>query len=324
MLRKKAVEIIQLEAESINNLIDNLDSNFTRATELILQCAGRVVVTGMGKSGLIGKKITATLASTGSPSFFMHPAEAIHGDLGMLKKEDILLAISNSGETDEVIKMLPYAKTHGIRVIGITGNKNSYLARNSDYFLNTYVKKEAGIIGLAPTCSTTAQLVMGDALAITVSELKNFRAKDFAQLHPGGTLGRKLLGSVREVMHKGNNVPKVSVNVSLGEAIIEITAKRLGSTLIVEKNKVKGIITDGDLRRVILRNKNKNLCELNIKEVMVKDPVTINENTLIANALEIMEKKQITSLAVTDNENNLEGIVHLHDLLGRGNIKMSI
>ena len=324
-MKNKASEIIKLEAASINGLIDNLTSDFDRSVELILQCPGRVVVSGMGKSGLIGKKISATLASTGTPSFFMHPAEAIHGDLGMLKKEDLLLAISNSGETDEILKMLPYAKKNGVRIIGICGKPGSYLAINSDCFLNSAVKKEAGIIGLAPTCSTTAQLVLGDALAIAVSEARSFEAKDFAQLHPGGTLGRKLLGYIKDVMHTGVTIPKVSDNLKLIDAVKEITDKRLGFCVVTDRNnKVLGIVTDGDLRRIIMRNKNKDIWNMEVSSVMSKNPKTVQSDILIAEALELMEQKQITSLVVASSNNILEGVVHLHDLLGRGNVKISI
>ncbi|MFA7577647.1 MAG: KpsF/GutQ family sugar-phosphate isomerase [Candidatus Muiribacteriota bacterium] len=324
-MKNKASEIIKLEAASINGLIDNLTSDFDRSVELILQCPGRVVVSGMGKSGLIGKKISATLASTGTPSFFMHPAEAIHGDLGMLKKEDLLLAISNSGETDEILKMLPYAKKNGVRIIGICGKPGSYLAINSDCFLNSSVKKEAGIIGLAPTCSTTAQLVLGDALAIAVSEARSFEAKDFAQLHPGGTLGRKLLGYIKDVMHTGVTIPKVSDNLKLIDAVKEITDKRLGFCVVTDRNnEVLGIVTDGDLRRIIMRNKNKDIWNMEVSSVMSKNPKTVQSDILIAEALELMEQKQITSLVVASSNNILEGVVHLHDLLGRGNVKISI
>lgn len=325
MYTDNARNVIRLEAEAIADLNNRLDDDFNKAVTTVLECEGRIVVSGMGKSGIIGKKISATLASTGSPSFFMHPAEAIHGDLGMLKKEDVLLAISNSGETEELIKMLPFAKNRNIRIIAICGNKRSYLAENCDFFLDSGVKREAGKMGLPPTCSTTAQLVLGDALAITVSELRNFEARDFADLHPGGSLGRKLLGSLKDVMITGFSVPIVNENALLIDAVKEITEKRLGFTTAVNNSrKLTGLLTDGDLRRIILRNKNKDIWSMSLRDVMTRHPLTVHKDIMVADALEIMEKKQITSLVVVNDDEFIEGVVHLHDLLGRGSIKLSL
>ncbi|PLX16093.1 MAG: hypothetical protein C0601_10745 [Candidatus Muiribacterium halophilum] len=325
MLIDNARKIIELEARSIQRLCEFLDSDFENAIESILLCEGRVVVSGMGKSGLIGKKISATLASTGTPSFFMHPAEAIHGDLGMLKKEDILLAISNSGETEEIVKMIPYAKKIGTKIICITGKRNSFLAVNSDYFLNSNVEKEAGKIGLAPTCSTTAQLVLGDALAITVSEKKSFESNDFAQLHPGGTLGRKLLGDVSEVMNTGEAIPMVRSDKIFSDALEEISRKRLGFTTVCnDDSTLLGIITDGDVRRILMSNPNSDIWNMSCEQVMTKDPMTISPQETIAKAIEIMENKSITTLIITDEKKNIVGVVHLHDLLGRGKVKIDI
>jgi arabinose-5-phosphate isomerase len=325
MYTDNAKKIIELEADSVRLLADRLTDDFNKAVNAIIECDGRIVVSGMGKSGIIGKKISATLASTGSPSFFMHPAEAIHGDLGMLKKEDVLLAISNSGETEELIKMIPFAKSHNIRIIAICGNTNSYLADNCDFLLDSGVKREAGKIGLPPTCSTTAQLVMGDALAITVSELRNFEASDFANLHPGGSLGRKLIGSIKEVMITGFAVPIINENSTLIDAVKEITDKRLGFTTIVNNSrKLTGLLTDGDLRRIILRNKNKDIWNLNLRDVMTRHPLTVSRDIMVADALELMEKKQITSVIVANDDEFIEGVAHLHDLLGRGSIKLSM
>jgi len=326
MLIENARSIIELEAESISRLSNLLTDDFEKAVKSILSCEGRVVVSGMGKSGLIGKKISATLASTGTPSFFMHPAEAIHGDLGMLKKEDILLAISNSGETEEIVKMIPYASKLGSKIICITGKKDSFLAKNSDYFLNSSVEKEAGKIGLAPTCSTTAQLVLGDALSITVSEQKSFESQDFAQLHPGGTLGRKLLGDVCEVMNTGEHIPVVKVDDDFNHALHEITNKGLGFTTVCtdDQNRLAGIITDGDVRRILIANPNRDIWNMSCESLMTKDPLTIRPDDTIAHTIEVMESKSITTLIITDEDGIVEGVVHLHDLLGRGKVKIDI
>lgn len=320
---KLAKEVLKNEAEAILNVIHKLDNNFEKAAKLILNMNGRLIVSGMGKSGLIGRKIAATFASLGTSAYFMHPAEAIHGDLGMIMKDDIVLAISNSGETKEVIRLVPFIKGLEGKIISFCGDLESYLAKNSDITIYTGVHKEACPLNLAPTSSTTVTLAMGDALAVVVANLKGIKAKDFAKYHPGGSLGQKLLYRVKEVMHTGKHMPVVYENVTLNDAIQEISNKGFGFTTIVNKNKkVIGILTDGDLRRIIQENKLS--LEKSIKYFMTKNPKIISKDTYIADALEIMEKLAITSLVVADSKKKLIGIVHLHDLLGRGNLKIEL
>ncbi|MDD5454500.1 MAG: KpsF/GutQ family sugar-phosphate isomerase [Candidatus Ratteibacteria bacterium] len=321
MVINSAKRVLEIEAKAIKNLLKSVDDNFTQAIDLILSCKGRVIVTGVGKSGIIGKKISATLSSTGTPSFFLESAEAFHGDLGMILGNDVILAISNSGETEEINKLLSFFKKNGNKIISFTGNKKSTLARKSDIVINIYVKKEACSLGLAPTASTTAALAMGDALAIALLEKRGFRKTDFIRLHPGGTLGKRLMLKVEDFMITGENIPVVGENAVIMDAVKEITKKKQGFTCITnEKGKLTGIITDGDLRRAIQQNTNFN--KQKTKEIMTPNPQTIEKQKLVAEAIEKMEKKAITSLVITDKMKKPVGVVHLHDLLGRTEFKI--
>ncbi|MDI6734656.1 MAG: KpsF/GutQ family sugar-phosphate isomerase [bacterium] len=318
-LLDEAKKVLRIEAEAISNLVDKIDTNFLTALELLYECKGRVVVTGMGKSGIIGEKIAGTLASTGTLALFMHPAEGMHGDLGMVSKQDVLIALSNSGETEEINRLLPSIKRLGIKLIALTGNLNSTLANNSDVVLDVGVKEEACPLGLVPTASTTATLAMGDALAITLLKKKGFKEEDFALLHPGGTLGKKLLLEVKDVMHTGNAIPKVTEGTLMRNALFEMTSKRLGITTVVdEKDRLAGIITDGDLRRLMEKRKDEDIWDLKVEEIMTKNPRTISQKALCATAVAKMEEYTITSLLITNKQHKLIGIVHLHDLLKAG------
>jgi arabinose-5-phosphate isomerase len=314
----QAKKILKIEAEAVQSLIGRIDESFVRAVDLMYSCTGKIIVTGMGKSGIIGKKIAATLASTGTPALFLNPAEGSHGDLGMVSKGDVLLAISNSGETEEIIKILPSLKRLDIKIIAMTGNMQSMLSKASDVSLDVSVKEEACPMGLAPTASTTAALAMGDALAITLLNKRGFTEEDFALFHPGGTIGRRLLLTVGDLMHVGDAVPTVLADTLMKEAIIEISSKRLGITTVIdEDSKLIGVITDGDLRRG-LEKWGEKFVSLKAGEVMTRNPKTVSKDTLAAKAVTIMEKYSITVLIVTDNQNNIEGIIHLHDLLKAG------
>ena len=309
--------VLNIEARAIAALVDRLDDRFAKAVDLLLQCAGKVVVSGMGKSGLIGQKIAATLASTGTPAFFVHPADGIHGDLGMLAKEDALLAISNSGETEEVLKLLPFMKRLGIPIIALTGRPQSTLAKHSEVVLDVSVSEEACPLGLAPTSSTTAALAMGDAVAIALLQKRGFKEEDFAQFHPGGALGRRLLFKVRDLMHQGEALPRVSATASAKEAIKEMTTKKLGMTTLVDaKGRLAGVVTDGDLRRFL--QKGYSLAGAKARNLGSKAPRTIRADALAAKALQIMEQYSITSLVVVDERSRLAGVIHLHDLLKSG------
>jgi arabinose-5-phosphate isomerase len=284
--------------------------------DLLYGCAGKVVVSGMGKSGLIGQKIAATLASTGTPAFFLHPAEGIHGDLGMLARRDVLIALSNSGETDELIKLLPFVKRISIPVIALTGRVQSTLAKNSEVVLDVSVNEEACPMGLAPTASTTAALAMGDALAIALLQKRGFKEEDFAQFHPGGTLGRRLLLKVRDLMHQGDAIPRVLIHTSVREAILEMTTKKLGMTTVVDAaGRLTGVITDGDLRRFL--EKGVDLVPARAGDLACGSPKVIGPDDLAATAVQIMERYAITSLVVLEHE-QLVGVIHLHDLLRSG------
>ncbi|MBI3602947.1 MAG: KpsF/GutQ family sugar-phosphate isomerase [Nitrospirae bacterium] len=309
--------VLEIEARAIAELIDRLDHRFTEAVDLLYSCTGKVVISGMGKSGLIGQKIAATLASTGTPAFFLHPAEGIHGDLGMLARRDVLLAISNSGETEEVLKLLPFVKRLGIGVIAMTGRIPSTLAKNSDVILDVSVSEEACPMGLAPTASTTATLAMGDALAIALLQKRGLKEEDFAQFHPGGTLGRRLLLKVRDLMHQGDAIPRVQGQASIREAIMEMTTKKLGMTTVVDTTgQLLGVITDGDLRRHL--EKGSDLGKSPARDLASKHPRTIGPDELAARAVQIMEQFSITSLVVCEEGNRVVGILHLHDLLKSG------
>ena len=309
-----ARKVLTIEASEINALALRLDANFEAAVTLILQCKGRVVVSGMGKSGHIGGKIAATLASTGTPAFFMHPAEASHGDLGMITSEDVVIALSNSGESDELLNILPTIKRLGAKVISITGAPNSTLAKESHVHLSSEVSQEACPLGLSPTASTTAALALGDALAVCVLDCREFSAEDFARSHPGGSMGRRLLLRVKDVMRIGQEIPSVQVDVLLTDALIEMTEKGLGLTAVLNAlNQPIGIFTDGDLRRVFATGINANSAM--IKDVMHSQPNIIHVNALAIEAVELMESKKINGLLVTNEIGALVGAFNMHDLL---------
>ena len=314
---KSGLRTIRIESDAVNALSQRLNQDFIKACELILACPGRIIVTGMGKSGHIGKKIAATLASTGTPSFFVHPGEANHGDLGMITKQDIVLAISYSGTSNEILTLLPLLKRSGIKIISMTGNPHSTLAEIAEAHLNIAVETEACPLDLAPTASTTATLVLGDALAIALLEARGFTEEDFAFSHPGGALGRKLLLRVVDIMHIGDQIPRVLANASLGEALLTMTEKGFGMTTVVdEKNQLLGIFTDGDLRRTIDRG--ISLSGASISEIMNRTPKTINNKALPAEALKMMEDLKITALVVCDEHSHPIGVLHMHDLLRAG------
>jgi arabinose-5-phosphate isomerase len=312
MIRETARKVLKSEANAIDCLVDRIDQNFENAVTLLNTCKGRVVLTGMGKSGIICKKIVATFSSTGIPSLFLHPAEAIHGDLGMIVSGDVLVAVSNSGETEELLPLLEWAKRVGVPLISLTGNLNSSLARHSDIVLDVSVTEEACPLNLVPTASTTAALAMGDALAMCLMEMRGFRPEDFARLHPGGKLGKKLM-KVSELMRTGERLPKVSVQTLMKDVIYEMSRKGLGITSVLDRSeKVVGIISDGDLRRHL--ETDSDLLKRTALECMTSNPKTISENELATKALNLMEKMKITSLLVLDEEQKLKGIIHIHDL----------
>lgn len=306
---KIAKEVFEIESKTILDLCDNLDEGFNKAIELILSIKGRCVVSGMGKSGHIGAKIAATLASTGTPSFFMHPGEALHGDLGMLTSEDVLLAISNSGETEEVLKLIPVIKKRKIPLIVLAGNQNSTLAKQADIFINIAVKKEACPLQLAPTSSTTAALAMGDAIAVALMRARKFRPDDFALFHPGGSLGRKLLTRVGDLM-VSNNLPIVSPESEFNELVDVMTSGKLGLCIVLENEKLVGIITDGDLRRA-LRANDKPRFDFKAKEIMSEKPKTIEVSAMASEAEELMLKHKIKEIVVTQDE-KIVGIIQLY------------
>ncbi|HSB51432.1 MAG TPA: KpsF/GutQ family sugar-phosphate isomerase [Dissulfurispiraceae bacterium] len=313
-----ARRVLETEAGAVRALADRLDSAFEKAIDIIVGSRGRVVVTGMGKSGLVGKKIAATLASTGTPAFFLHPAEAGHGDLGMVTSEDVVIAISNSGETDELVQLLPYLKRFNLSVICMTGNHDSSLSKAADVTLDVSVEEEACPFGIVPTASTTACMAMGDAVAVALLVRRGFKEEDFACYHPGGSLGKKLLIRVADVMHSGDALPIVSPDTPMTEAVVEISSRRLGVTVVADtEGKILGIVTDGDLRRGIQRW-GKGVFDLKASEVMTRNPKTIAEDELAAKALSLMEKHSITSLVVPDREGKAKGIIHLHDILKQG------
>jgi arabinose-5-phosphate isomerase len=308
--------VLEIEARAIARLVDRLDRRFGEAVDLLHSCTGKVVVSGMGKSGLIGQKIAATLASTGTPAFFLHPAEGSHGDLGMLGRQDVFIALSNSGETQELLTVLPYVKRLNIPVIVLTGRSQSTLAKNSDVVLDVSVSEEACPLGLAPTASTTAALAMGDALAIALLEKRGLKEDDFAQFHPGGTLGRRLLFKVRDLMHVGEAIPRVTRESSLRDTILEMTSKKLGMTTVVdETGRLAGVVTDGDLRRFL--EKGVELGVAQAADLATFNPKSIGPDELATRAVHTMERFSITSLVVLE-EQRLVGVIHLHDLLRSG------
>lgn len=315
--KDSALRAIQIEREAIDALTHRIDEHFIHACEVIMACQGRVVVTGMGKSGHIGNKIAATLASTGTPSFFVHPGEASHGDLGMITGQDVVLAISNSGNTSEVLTILPLIKRMGAPLISMTGNPDSVLAREAVANLDVSVAIEACPLGLAPTSSTTATLVMGDALAVALLEARGFSAEDFAFSHPGGTLGRRLLLRVSDIMHTGDRVPRVKEDTTLSGALLEISRKGLGMTTVVnQRGELTGVFTDGDLRRTLDRS--IDIHSTPIREVMTPHGKTIHEDQLAAEALNVMEELKINALPVTNRAGELTGAINMHDLLRAG------
>jgi len=315
---ERARDVLTIESNGILSVIESLDDRFVRAVDLLRRCRGKVVVTGLGKSGLICRKIAATLASTGTPSFFLHAGDGVHGDLGMVMKGDVILAVSKSGETEEILKLIPHFKLNGLTMIAMTGNPDSTLAQAADLVLEVGVKEEACPLGLAPTASTTAALAMGDALAVVLLEEHGFKEEDFASRHPGGVLGRKLLLRVEDLMHRGDQIPLVKEETPMKDALFEITSKRLGVTGVVDrKGKLVGVITDGDLRRGL--EKERNIFQLTAKDFMTRDPKTILGQALAAEAVTVMEQYPITSLFVLDNKHQkLQGIIHIHDLIKAG------
>ncbi|MBV4451195.1 MULTISPECIES: KpsF/GutQ family sugar-phosphate isomerase [Pseudomonas] len=316
-LIQSAQRTIRLELEAVEGLLAHIDADFVRACEMILASKGRVVVVGMGKSGHVGNKIAATLASTGTTAFFVHPAEASHGDMGMITKDDIILALSNSGTTNEIVTLLPLIKRLGIQMISVTGNPESTLAKAAEVNLNVHVAHEACPLNLAPTSSTTAALVMGDALAVALLEARGFTAEDFAFSHPGGALGRRLLLKVENVMHSGDELPHVQRGTLLKNALMEMTLKRLGMTVILESDgRLAGVFTDGDLRRTLDRN--LDIQTATIDEVMTPQGKTARPDMLAAEALKIMEDSKILALVVVDGENHPIGALNMHDLLRAG------
>ncbi len=314
---KLGLAVIETEAQAVFELTQRIDARFEKACELLLACKGRIVVTGMGKSGHIANKIAATLSSTGSPAFFMHPGEASHGDLGMITKQDTVIAISNSGNTHELVTLLPVLKRLEVPLITLTGNSQSLLAAAAEVNLDVSVKQEACPLGLAPTTSTTVSLVMGDALAIALLQARGFSEEDFALSHPGGSLGKRLLLRIDDLFHEGNELPLIHENATVSEALIEVTNKKLGMTCVVDsKGSLSGIYTDGDIRRTLTRQ-----CDINttpLKEVMTRNARTVPKGMLAAEAVALMQKHSITSLIVTDEDNRPMAVLHLHDLLKAG------
>jgi arabinose-5-phosphate isomerase len=313
-VRAIAARVLRVEADAILGLVTKLDERFERAVELLHTCGGRVIVSGMGKSGIIGRKIAATLASTGTPSYFLHPAEGMHGDLGMVARGDVVLALSNSGETDEVLAILPPLKRLGVPIVLLTGNPQSTLARQCEVVLDVSVTEEACPMNLAPTSSTTAALAAGDALAMALLELRGLRPEDYAALHPRGTLGWRALFRVADLMHTGDAVPRVRADAALEDAIVEMTKKRFGMTTVIDTDgRLVGVITDGDLRRLHLRT--QSIGGVRAGEVASGTPKTIAADDLAAKALEVMEAWAITSLVVPDGDGRPLGVIHLHDIL---------
>lgn len=317
---KHAQDVLRMEAEAILELVPRVDANFAAAISLILECSGRTVITGMGKSGIIGRKMAATFASTGTPSFYLHPAEGIHGDLGMVTADDVVIALSNSGETGEILNVLPSLRRIGAKIIAMVGNANSTLAKNADVVLDVGVEKEACPLGLAPTSSTTAALAYGDAIALALLQKRNFTASQFAVFHPGGSLGRKLLLTVGNIMHKGDENPLVSADTTVQEALFVITDKGLGAVSVVdEEGKMLGVLTDGDIRRGL--SKGVDFLQRSVADLMTKAPKYITADKLAAQALHLMESNQpkpITVLPVLDENKVVIGLLHMTDLVRQG------
>lgn len=316
-VKEIAKKTLKIEADAIYRLIDKLDDNFEQAVGILMNCQSRVVVTGMGKSGIIGKKIAATLSSTGTPSLFLHPAEGVHGDLGMLMKGDVVLAISNSGETEEIVSILPIIKRFNVSIVSLVGKMDSTLAKRSTCAIDASVEKEACPLNLAPTASTTVALALGDALAVALLENRGFKKEDFAIFHPSGSLGKKLLLKVDDLYHRGNKVPVINQNELLSKAVIEMSSKGFGCTAVVDDDGcLVGIITDGDLRRSL--EKYQNIFDRPVYELATSNPKTISPEALAAKALQIMEEYSITSILTVDEKKRPTGIIHLHDILSAG------
>ncbi len=314
---KTAKEVLAIEASSISMLIKRLDKSFEEAINILYNCKGRVIVTGMGKSGLVGKKISATFSSTGTPSSFLHPAEGTHGDSGVLTKEDIILSISNSGETSELLQLLPLVKRFGIKMIALTGKLSSTLARKSDVTLDISVEKEACPHNIVPTASTTVTLALGDALAVCLLKKRNFSPEDFFMFHPSGSLGKKLFWKVEDLMIKGAKLPLIKAEYTFKNSISLISEKGLGMAIVTDDlGRLEGILTDGDIRRTV--QKYDNISGLTVKDVMTQKPKTVKKDDLAAKALQLMEKHSITSLAIISEDGYPEGIIHIHDLLKAG------
>ena len=309
--------VVEVESRAVSNLIDRIDDNFKKAVEILLSCRGRVIITGIGKSGIIANKIASTMTSTGTAAFFLHPAEGVHGDLGAVLKNDAVICISKSGHTEEILNMMPMFKRQGVPIISILGNVNSEIAKRSDVVLDVSIEEEACPFNLVPSSSTTAALVMGDALALTLFQQRGFSVEDFAMYHPGGNIGRNLLLKVDDVMRTGDDIPKVDENTELPQVILTITSKRLGATCVMNKDNVLcGIVTDGDLRRLI--EQKHEIWHLHAKDIMSKDPICIEYGSLAAKALNVMEKRSVNVLIVIDEKRNPVGMVHIHDLLKAG------
>jgi len=313
-----ARKVLRIEAEAVAALVERVGDNLVRAVDVIFKSRGKVVVTGMGKSGLVGKKIAATLASTGTSAFFMHPAEASHGDLGMVSSDDVVIAISNSGETEEICSLIPFLKRFSVTLIVLSGNGKSTLGKAADIHLDVSVREEACTLGVVPTASTTAAMAFGDAIAVALLTRRGFDQEDFAQFHPRGALGKKLFIKVKDLMHAEEDLPFVTKDVSLTEVVVEISSKRLGLAVVVDEDrKVSGVITDGDVRRG-LQKWGRNFFDMTAEEVMTRQAKRINADELAAKALNVMEEHSITALLVLDEQDRLKGIIHLHDLLKQG------
>ena len=322
MVIKQAKEVLKIEAQGILSLVDRVGPEFEKAIEAIMKAKGRVIITGMGKSGLVARKIASTLNSTGTPSQFLHPAEAIHGDLGMVTSDDVVVTISNSGQTTEINNILPMLKKIGAKIIGFTGGMDSMMTEMCDMVIDVGVEREACPMGMAPTASTTAALAMGDALAVALINRRHFNQDDFKRFHPGGSLGDRLAVKVREIMLTNDRIPMVPLGSKVQQAIEEIDAKKVGATLIIGKDrKLAGIISDGDLRRALLRH--KNIHGMKIEDIMSPSPKTIDESETAAEALGLMELNAITHLVIVDKHNRVKGVVHLHDLLGRKDFRIN-
>lgn len=313
-----AIKVLTIEANAVGALIGKLDSGFEKTVDIIFNSKGRVIVTGMGKSGLVGKKIAATLASTGTPAFFMHPAEAGHGDLGMVTSEDVVIALSNSGETEEIVGLLPFLERFNVRLISLSGNPDSTLSKAADAALDVSVAEEACSLGIVPTASTTAAMAMGDAIAVALLTKRGFKMEDFAFFHPGGSLGKRLLIRVKDLMHTGDELPLVSPETPMIGVVMEMSCKRLGVTIVAnDEGRMLGVITDGDIRRGVEKWA-KAFYDMKAGDMMTRNPRTIAGEELAAKALSVMEELSITSLAVPDDSGKAKGVIHLHDILRKG------